>query len=74
MGKQKLTAEQAEVIKHLYFNKDKKTTDILNELPNLPIARRELNHIKRNERWIEVSTPEYNRGEMLYYMFINQKL
>ena len=70
MGKQKLTHKKVEVIKHLLFNKPTKARDISNLVDT---GIRNVNHIRKNERWIEVSTPTYERGEMLYYMLINKE-
>ena len=71
MGKQKLTTEKVELIKHL-LNEKQHTHQGISEI--FYISRQAITKINNNQRWSEVDKPDYNRGEYLYYKLLNNEL
>lgn len=68
MGKQKLTKEKVELIKHLLINTELYHRQIGDMFD---VSRVCIQHIANNRRWNEVQSPPYNRGRLLYYKHIN---
>jgi hypothetical protein len=68
MGKQKLTNERVELIKHLVHNKKMSCNGLA---PKFNVGRACIVKIKNEQRWNDISTPTEMRGEYLWYKFQN---
>lgn len=70
MGKQKLTDEKVELIKHLIqtgiFTQDEIAS-------YFGVQRPAVTKIKKGTRWSEVETPDEIRGKYLWYKLLNNK-
>jgi transcriptional regulator with XRE-family HTH domain len=71
MGKQKLTNEQVELIKHLIQTKIFTQTEVASYFG---VQRSAVTKIKKGIRWSEVETPDEIRGKYLWYKLLNNKI
>ena len=71
MGKQKLTNEQVELIKHLIQTKIFTQTEVASYFG---VQRSAVTKIKKGIRWSEVETPDEIRGKYLWYKLLNNRI
>lgn len=71
MGKQKLTNEKVELIKHLIQTNIFTQTEVASYFG---VQRSAVTKIKKGIRWSEVETPDEIRGKYLWYKLLNNKI
>lgn len=71
MGKQKLTNEKVELIKHLLDTKAFYQKEIAEYFG---VKRPTITKINLKQRWAEIDTPDEIRGKYLWYKLLNKKL
>ena len=71
MGAQKLNKKEVELIKHLLQNKGwghQTISDFIGKVSRVQIGR-----IDKEKRWKDVPCPASERGQMLYYIYLNEE-